>query len=449
MQTRIPGKAPCLAARLWSMDFQFGASPGRLYSGPGAMTGLYSAEKVADAVRSAKRVVPRGGGTKPALCTADGAEVLDLRDLTDITEYLPDEYTVTALAGTPLADVRQRLALERQYLPFDPLLVNAGSTVGGAVASGANGPGRFRYGGVRDFLLAVTFVDGRGEIVRGGAKVVKNAAGFDLPKLMVGSLGRLGVLVECTFKVFPHADAHATLRVGGLEFDEALAAASRVGAGRVELECLDLVHEGGGHGAAAASAAAGGGYPDPGPALESVTASANGGGAPGGTAASGWRLEAQVGGLYDSLDARLERTAELLGGDVATLRVEADGILWRDRKELAWAPADASVLKVPVTPASAPRLEQVLADLDASGIPRVLSAGVQQAFLAWPADRTDDLRLLDSRLNDAGLAALVLRAAPGAAAKPILGRRTGGELLRRVQQALDPESRFAGLERQR
>ena len=152
-----------------------------------------SAAEVAETVRGAELVVPRGGGTKPALWSVDGADVLDVLALNGITEYLPSEYTVTALAGTPLADVEARLAAEGQYLPFDPLLVDAGSTVGGAVAAGANGPGRLRYGGLRDFLLAVTFVDGRGEIVRGGARVVKNAAGFDLPKLMVGSLGRLGV----------------------------------------------------------------------------------------------------------------------------------------------------------------------------------------------------------------------------------------------------------------
>ena len=169
--------------------------------------------------------MPRGGGTKPALSSVDAADVLDLSALVGITEYLPSEYTVTALAGTRLAEVESRLAAEGQYLPFDPLLVEAGGTVGGAVASGANGSGRFRYGGLRDFLLAVTFVDGRGEIVRGGAKVVKNAAGFDLPKLMVGSLGRLGVLIECTFKVFPHPERCATLRVAGLAFDEALEAA--------------------------------------------------------------------------------------------------------------------------------------------------------------------------------------------------------------------------------
>ncbi len=363
-----------------------------------------SAAEVAKAAGGAERIVPRGGGTKPALCAAQGADVLDLSALNGITEYLPSEYTVTALAGTPLADVEARLAAEGQYLPFDPLLVDAGSTVGGAVAAGANGPGRLRYGGLRDFLLAVAFVDGRGEIIRGGAKVVKNAAGFDLPKLMVGSLGRLGVLTECTFKVFPHPESCATLRVAGLAFDEALAAAGRVGGGAVELECLDLVH-----------------------------------------GAAGWGLEIRIGGRSHALEARLNRAADLLDSGASTLVGDADTRHWRARRELHWAAPDASVFKLPVTPATAGVLEQVLAELEAARAARIYSAGIQQAFLAWPAERSADLPALDRALTESKLTALALRAPAATATKPILGYRSGGELLRRVEQALDPAGRFGRL----
>ena len=386
------------------------------------MTGVLSRPgspaEVAEAVRGAERIVPRGGGTKPSLWAVDGAEVVDLSSLSGITEYLPSEYTVTALAGTPLAEVIERLAAEGQYLPFDPLLVDAGSTVGGAVAAGANGPGRLRYGGLRDFLLAVTFVDGRGEIVHGGAKVVKNAAGFDLPKLMVGSLGRLGVLTECTFKVFPHPESCATLRVVGITLDAALAAAGRVGAGAVELECLDLVH-----------------------------------------GLAGWDLEIRIGGRSFALDTRLNRVAGLLESALSTpgnagvspasgrkaLSGNADAHHWRARGELHWAAPDAAVLKCPLTPAAVAALEKILADLDAGCIARVYSAGAQQALLAWPAERVSDLPALDQALTESKLAALALRAPAGAVASPILGYRCGGELLRRVEQALDPDGRFGRL----
>ncbi len=384
----------------------------------GALSRPGSAVEVAEVVRAAERIVPRGGGTKPALWAVDGAEILDLSSLNGITEYLPSEYTVTALAGTPLLEVIERLAAEGQYLPFDPLLVDAGSTVGGAVAAGANGPGRLRYGGLRDFLLAVTFVDGRGEIVHGGAKVVKNAAGFDLPKLMVGSLGRLGVLTECTFKVFPHPESCATLRVVGMGLEEALAAAGRVGAGAVELECLDLVH-----------------------------------------GLAGWDLEVRIGGRSFALDARLNRVAGLLESALSTpgnagvspasgrkaLSVDADAHHWRARGELHWAAPDAAILKCPLTPAAVATLEKILADLDADRIARVYSAGAQQALLAWPAERSADLPDLDRALTESRLAALALRAPAGAVASPILGYRSGGELLRRVEQALDPDGRFGRL----
>jgi glycolate oxidase FAD binding subunit len=92
------------------------------------------------------------------------------------------------------------------------------------MAAGLSGSGRQRYGGVRDFLIGVRFVDGQGRLVRGGGKVVKNAAGFDLPKLFVGSAGRLGVIVEASFKVFPQPPAFATLRAPQPSLDAALTA---------------------------------------------------------------------------------------------------------------------------------------------------------------------------------------------------------------------------------
>ena len=107
------------------------------------------------------------------------------RALRGIVEYEPEEFTFTALAGTPVARDRARRWREQgQYLPFDPLLAEAGATLGGTVAAGVSGPGRFRYGGVRDFILGVRFVDGLGRLLRMGGKVVKNAAGFDSAQVL-------------------------------------------------------------------------------------------------------------------------------------------------------------------------------------------------------------------------------------------------------------------------
>jgi glycolate oxidase FAD binding subunit len=186
-----------------------------------------------------------GGRTKPRLGEV-GSDVtlISTKRLSGITEYDPSEFTFTALAGTPMREIVSALADREQYLPFDPVLVKAGATLGGTVAAGLNGPGRLRYGGIRDFILAVQFVDGAGQLLRGGAKVVKNAAGFDIPKFLVGSLGRFGILVELTFKVFPRPASWLTICAPILhsELASGLSSAAR---GRWEIDALSYdVHEG-------------------------------------------------------------------------------------------------------------------------------------------------------------------------------------------------------------
>src|SRR5688500_13334503 len=126
------------------------------------------------------------------------------------------------------------------------MLVERGATLGGTVAAGLSGPGRYRYGGVRDFILGVRYVDGTGELVRGGGKVVKNAAGFDLPKLFGGSLGQLGALVELSFKVFPRPEATLTLRHTLPTLEAALAALQRLYLAPLDMEALDLTVDGDG-----------------------------------------------------------------------------------------------------------------------------------------------------------------------------------------------------------
>ena len=160
--------------------------------------------ELAEAVRSQPRVLAVGARTKPRLSQVpDDFALVSTLGLRGIVEYEPEEFTFTALAGTSVREIGQALAEKGQYLPFDPMWLEAGATLGGTVAAGFSGPGRFRFGGVRDFILGVRFVDGLGRLLRMGGKVVKNCAGFDLPKFFVGSLGRFGVLAEITFKVFP------------------------------------------------------------------------------------------------------------------------------------------------------------------------------------------------------------------------------------------------------
>jgi glycolate oxidase FAD binding subunit len=154
----------------------------------------------------------RGGGTKRFLGGSPVGELLDMTELGGITSYEPTELVVTARAGTRLADLESALEEQGQCLPFEPPRFGAGGTLGGMVASGLSGPARASVGSVRDHVLGVTLLNGRGEVLTFGGQVTKNVAGYDVSRLMVGSLGILGILCEASLKVLPVSIASATLR---------------------------------------------------------------------------------------------------------------------------------------------------------------------------------------------------------------------------------------------
>jgi glycolate oxidase FAD binding subunit len=149
-------------------------------------------------------LVPRGSGSAMALGHPLGRAdvVVDLGRLNDVLEYNPDDLTVTVSAGTTLEALASRLRARGQCLPLDPP-GGAMRTLGGIAATGASGPLRARYGTMRDLLLGVRFVQADGVITWGGAKVVKSVTGYDVPKLVVGSLGTLAVLAELTLRLHP------------------------------------------------------------------------------------------------------------------------------------------------------------------------------------------------------------------------------------------------------
>ena len=203
---------------------------------------MLSAEAISQAVLTSETpVLPHGALTKSALAAgSERVTPLDMRPLRGILSYEPSEFLITALAGTPVSELQTTLGEQGQYLPFDPLFVSGGATIGGTVASGVSGPNRLLYGGLRDFVMEVELVDGLGKLVRGGGKVVKNAAGFDLPKLMVGSYGRLGILTEVTLKVFPQPQACATLMAELADLEQCVAAAQRLLAKPLPVAALDM-----------------------------------------------------------------------------------------------------------------------------------------------------------------------------------------------------------------
>ena len=166
-------------------------------------------------LESSAPVVIRGGGTR-AIGQCAG-EILDMSAMSGVEFYEPGALTLVVRAGTPLTQIDTLLAAERQRLAFDPpdlraLLGRTGiSTIGGVAAANASGPRRVQAGACRDALLGVRFVDGAGNVIKNGGRVMKNVTGYDLVKLMAGSHGTLGVLTEVSFKVQALPEAEVTL----------------------------------------------------------------------------------------------------------------------------------------------------------------------------------------------------------------------------------------------
>ncbi|HZT63812.1 MAG TPA: glycolate oxidase subunit GlcE [Burkholderiales bacterium] len=177
-------------------------------------------EKVREAARSKRALRLRGGGTKDFYGQALEGEVLDTRGYSAIVSYEPSELVITARCGTRLSEVEAAMRERGQMLAFEPPhFARFGSdgatlfaTVGGAVAAGLSGPGRQAAGALRDFVLGTKIMDGRGEVLTFGGQVMKNVAGYDVSRLMAGSLGTLGIILEVSLKALPLPAAEATLR---------------------------------------------------------------------------------------------------------------------------------------------------------------------------------------------------------------------------------------------
>jgi glycolate dehydrogenase FAD-binding subunit len=182
-------------------------------SSEGAVTALREAVCEAAAKRAPLRI--RAGGTKDFYGNATTGSVLDPRSHSGVIAYEPSELVITARTGTLLTELESTLAQHGQMLAFEPPHFGSTATLGGCIAAGLAGPRRTAYGpcygGVRDFVLGARMMDGRGEVLTFGGSVMKNVAGYDLARLLVGSLGVLGVILEVSVKVLPESAAQLTL----------------------------------------------------------------------------------------------------------------------------------------------------------------------------------------------------------------------------------------------
>lgn len=197
-----------------------------------ALARLVDAVQTARAMKAKLRIEAGGSKAFYGEPLQGDTQALDVKPLTGISSYEPTELVVTARAGTPLAELEAVLAEQGQCLPFEPPRFGEhgtgggttsgteSGTVGGMVAAGLAGPARAAVGGVRDYVLGATLLNGRAEVLSFGGQVIKNVAGYDVSRVLAGSLGMLGVICEVSLKVLPVAPARATLR---FEMDEATA----------------------------------------------------------------------------------------------------------------------------------------------------------------------------------------------------------------------------------
>ena len=289
---------------------------------------------VAGAAGRSERLRLVGGNTKAALGRPPQDEAtLASTGLSGITLYEPAEMVVAARAGTPLAEVEALLAERGQMLPFEPmdhrpLLASSGTPTFGAVAAANNsGPRRINAGAARDSLIGVRFVNGRGQPIKSGGRVMKNVTGLDLVKLMAGSWGTLGLLTEVTFKVLPVQERVATLVLPGLADEAAVAALS---------EALGSPFE--------------------------LTGAAH---LPAGTGGAEARTLMRIEGFANSVAYRLGELRRLLRrrGEAQVIEGEAGAALWRSVRDAAFLaePAEAAVWRISTAPTRGPAVTAAVA----------------------------------------------------------------------------------------
>ncbi len=328
----------------------------------------------------------QGAGTKSS---SQPTLVLDMTALSGIIEYDPFEYTFTAYAGTPVKVIQAALSEHSQYLPCDPLLTELGATLGGTIAANTAGSRRYRYGSIRDFVLGATVIDGQARVLHVGGKVVKNAAGFDLAKFYVGSLGQYGILTDVTFKVFPEPPQFATICLTYDTIIEAVKAVFFLTRQPLDIDAVDLEQD-----------------------------------------VNGWKLVVRFGGRGNDLPKRLANFTELMQANTSPMysgRIDDDATYWDAVNRCDWAQGYTHLIKMPIAPGAVAGFDDTLSD----GIQRRYTVAGNIAWLA-----TNDFDLTDTFDR----VALVLA---GPNAGTVLGTLQGAAFAQRVKAVLDPHAKFS------
>ncbi|WP_196258859.1 glycolate oxidase subunit GlcE [Pelagibacterium limicola] len=349
-----------------------------------------------------------GGRTRGSIGGRGNGAPLSTRALTGITLYEPAEMVISARAGTPLAEIESALATKGQMLPFEPmdhraLLGTTGTPTIGAIAAGnISGPRRVSIGAARDHLIGVRLVNGYGDIIKSGGRVMKNVTGLDLVKLSAGAFGTLGVLTEVTFKVLPRPETAMTLSLDGLSAQNAVSAMAEALATPFEISAAA-------HVSANASA----------PSLTFL------------------RLE----GFSESCTYRAERLSKHLDnfGTLRLLEIDEGTALWqriRDAEDFAGSDF-ATVLRVHVAPSKAGAIVDI-AHANKASIMLDWGGGLIWLGLAQGADASETIQ----RISEAGGHPMIVKSA--VVTLPVLTPASPAiaALARKVKHAFDPHGIF-------
>jgi glycolate oxidase FAD binding subunit len=364
---------------------------------------------VAWAVGEAQPLDLVGGGTKRGIGRpSQAAHTLELGAFAGIRSYEASELVLSAGAGTPLTQIEQVLEEKHQMLAFEPPALGAGQTIGGVIAANLSGPRRLAAGAARDHFLGFTGVSGRGEIFKGGGKVVKNVTGYDLPKLMAGSWGTLAALEEVVVKVLPRPEKTRTVLLFGRDDEAAVAALARA---------LGSPHEV----TAAAHLPA-----------QAAARSAVGFVAGAGRAVTAVRVE----GFGASVEHRCRALRDLLDAE-EELHGTNSRTLWSEIATAALLPADRPLWRVSAAPAAGPRVAAAIARSLDSECLYDWGGGLLWIAVAGVAPDAGAAAIRAAVASSGGGHATLFRAPETLrAAVPVFEPAPG--LARRVKEAFDP-----------
>ena len=388
-------------------------------------------EQISEIMKAASRagacVIPMGSGTKRALGNRpSGADiVLSTGKLNRVIEHESADLVATTECGITLSDFNARLGVKSQFLPVDPPHIAGGATVGGIIAANDSGPLRLRYGTSRELLIGMKVVRPDGSVFKGGSKVVKNVAGYDLPKLFVGSLGTLGIIAEATFRLYPIPESSRTYFTAFESLGNAHDAVRTLIDSNLVINSLEHMN----------------------PALAGELARSYGPGQGTGR----YSIAVRIMNVSRAVEDQMKTVAGVVqqnGGEGFMLEGEREEAFWKEVREFPWARDDSpsAVLKAGLLISDVPRMYLALENLaDKYGISARASARAGNGVVIVSAAGDNEpvlgaVKEMREFSESAGGSLVVVEASPGVKSGIDAWGAIGSslDLMKRIKSGFDP-----------